>query len=54
MTENLIIDRSEKQKLARIDSLRQELKPLGYTVVLTSYLAALTIQAKRLQAKETA
>jgi hypothetical protein len=50
----IIIDRSAAQKLARIDALRQELKPLGYTVVLTNYLAALTVQAKRLQAKETA
>lgn len=51
---SIIIDRKKAQKLARVDALRQELKPLGYTVVLTSYLVGLTVQAKRLKRMEEA
>lgn len=54
MTENLIIERSEDQKIARVNALRAELERLGYSVVLTTHLAALRYQAKRLQTKETA
>ena len=51
---NIVIDRSESQKAARIDALRAELKGLGYSVVLTTYLAALAYQAKRLRTLEAA
>ena len=47
-----VIDRSEEQKKARVDALRAELKDLGYSVVLTTYLAALAFQAKRLRTLE--
>lgn len=49
---NIIIERSDAQKAARIDALRAELKGLGYSVVLTTYLAALAYQAKRLRTLE--
>jgi hypothetical protein len=51
---DIIIDRNETQKAIRVDALRAELKALGYSVVLTSYLAALAFQAKRLKKMEDA
>lgn len=44
-----IIDRSPAQKAIRVDTLRAELKELGYSVVSTSYLTGLLVQAKRIQ-----
>jgi hypothetical protein len=54
MTTEIIIDKNEAQKAARVDALREELKALGYSVVLTTYLAALAFQAKRLKKLEDA
>jgi hypothetical protein len=51
---DIIIDRSEAQKAIRVDKLREELKAAGYSVVLTTYLAALAFQAKRLKRLEEA
>jgi len=51
---DIIIDKSVKQKAARIDALRAELNGMGYSVVLTTYLSALSFQAKRLKCKEEA
>jgi hypothetical protein len=51
---DIIIERNETQNLARVDKLREELKPLGYSVVLTTYLAALAFQSKRLKRLEEA
>jgi len=48
----IIVDRSKAQKAIRVDELRAELKDLGYSVVLTTYLAALAFQAKRLRKLE--
>jgi len=48
----IIIDRNDKQKAARVDSLREELKGMGYSVVRSSYLSALMFQAKRLKRME--
>lgn len=45
----IIIDRSPAEKAALINRRRDELKPLGYAVVEVRYLAALMVQAKRLQ-----
>jgi hypothetical protein len=42
-----IIDRSPEQKRMRVDKLRAELKDLGYSVVLTSYLTGLMVQSRR-------
>jgi hypothetical protein len=50
----IIIDRSDAQKAIRVDALRAELKALGYSVVLTTYVAALAFQAKRLRKLEEA
>jgi len=50
----IIIDRNDKQKSASVDRLREELKGMGYSVVLTTYLAALAFQAKRLKRMEEA
>jgi hypothetical protein len=52
MTLSKIIDRSSEQKAARVDTLRAELKALGYSVVDARYLAGLLVQAKRRQALE--
>jgi hypothetical protein len=52
--DTIIVDKSPAQKIARVDKLREELKPLGYSVVLTTYLAALVFQAKRLKRLEEA
>lgn len=46
---DLIIDRSPAQKAKRVDILRIELKDLGYSVVSTSYLAGLMVQARRIE-----
>lgn len=54
MNSDIIIDQSAAQKAARVDTLRAELKALGYSVVLTTYLAALAFQAKRLKKMEQA
>ena len=51
---DVIIDRSPAQKAIRVDAIRAELKDLGYSVVLTTYLAALAFQAKRLKKLEEA
>jgi hypothetical protein len=53
MTTEIIIDRNEAQKAARVDTLRAELKALGYSVVDARYLAGLLVQAKRRQALES-
>ena len=45
---DMVIERSPKQKAARVDTLRAELKHLGYSVVSTSYLNGLLVQAKRI------
>jgi len=50
----IIIDRSLAQKIAHVDALRTELESLGYSVVLSTHLAALRFQAKRLQRMEEA
>ncbi len=47
-----IIDRSAKQKAMRVDVLRAELKDLGYSVVSTSYLAGLMVQARRIEPRK--
>lgn len=44
---NVIIERSEAQKAARIDALRAELKGMGLSVIETSVLAALIVEARR-------
>ena len=46
--DSIIIDRSEAQKCKRVDVLREELKGLGYSVVASSWLVALQVQAKRI------
>ena len=51
---DIIIDKSPKQKLRRIALMREELKPLGYSIVSTVYLAGLIVQAKRRPALEEA
>jgi len=51
---DVIIDKSPKQKLRRIALMREELKPLGYSIVSTVYLAGLIVQAKRRPALEEA
>lgn len=51
---DVIIDKSPKQKLRRISILRDELKPLGYSIVSSVYLAGLIVQAKRRQELEEA
>ena len=51
---DIIIDRGPEQKIARVDALRTELERLGYSVVLTTHLAALRFQAKRLKRMEEA
>jgi hypothetical protein len=43
----IIIDRSAAQKIKRVETLRVELKSLGYSVVDSRYLAGLLVQAKR-------
>ncbi len=50
--DDVVIDRSPKEKAIRVDTLRAELKDLGYSVVSTRYLAGLLVQAKRLQPLE--
>jgi len=52
--DNIIIDRSPAQKAILVDKLREELKPMGYSIILTTYLAALAFQAKRLKRMEEA
>lgn len=44
-----IVDKSPAQKAMRVDVLRAELKALGYSVVVDSYLALLLIQARHRQ-----
>mgnify|MGYP001586053682 CR=1 FL=1 len=34
-----IIDRTAKQKAARVDKLREELREMGYSVVTTAWLS---------------
>ena len=51
---DVIIDKSPKQKLRRIALMREELKPLGYSIVSTVYLAGLIVQARRRPALEEA
>lgn len=50
--DEIIIDRSAKEKAALINRRRDELKPLGYAVVDSRYLAGLMVQAKRLHPKQ--
>ena len=45
----IIIDRSAKDKAAIVNIRRQELKTLGYAVIDSKYLAALMVQARRLE-----
>lgn len=47
MTENLIIERSEDQKIARVNALRAELRGMGYSIIPTEALAALIAEARR-------
>lgn len=49
---DLIIDRSPEQKRLRVDALRAELKELGYSVVLTSYLTGLMVQTRRIEPRK--
>jgi hypothetical protein len=49
---DLIIDKSPSQKAIRVDKLRAELKELGYSVVSTSYLAGLMVQARRIEPRK--
>lgn len=57
MTKGLIIDRSEAQKAARVETLRAELAGLGYAVVrkddVTSLREALMRLAEQLPASLT-
>lgn len=43
---DIIIDRSAKDKAAIIIRRREELKPLGYSVILTTALADLIVEAR--------
>lgn len=47
-----IIDKSPEQKAMRVNALRAELKDLGYSVVLTSYLMGLMVQARRVDPRK--
>jgi len=43
---DIIIDRSAKDKAAIVIRRREELKPLGYSVILTTALADLIVEAR--------
>ena len=47
--DSIIIDRSPKDKAAIVNMRREELKALGYAVIDSKYLAALMVQARRLE-----
>jgi hypothetical protein len=42
---NIIIDRSPKDKAAFVNKRRDELKPLGYSVVDSKWLASMMVHA---------
>jgi hypothetical protein len=48
----IIIDRSAKDKAALINRRRDELKPLGYSVVDSKWLAGIVAHANWMQPKQ--
>jgi len=48
----IIIERSARDKAALLNRRRDELKPLGYSIVDSKYLTTLMVLAKRLAPKE--
>ena len=44
---DIIIDRTPKEKEIRVDKLRQELRGFGYSIIQTEALAALIAEARR-------
>lgn len=50
--ENIMIDRSPAQKAALVKRRREELKPLGYSIVTTEWLAKAMMELAKLDLKK--
>lgn len=44
---DIIIDRTDREKVIRVEKLRGELKGMGYSIIQTSVLTALIAEARR-------